>query len=250
MSARTIDEVLEQLDEIIAVSKREADVGGYFAALYRRVTAGVKDGIAAGRFEDGPRMEALDVRFANRYLEAWYQHRRGERPTMAWLYAFRTADGKRGLILQHLLLGMNAHINLDLAIAAAQTAPGSAYRKMERDFMEINNLLGGLYADTEYALTQAAPLLRLLDRLNHKPLAEAVCNFSIVKARQAAWEAGLRLSILPPRLQAGEIAALDHSTTLLAGMICNPAQEITTLYKTIRAGEVRDVATVIGLISG
>lgn len=249
MAARTIDEVLAQLDDIIAYSKQAGEVGGYFAALYRRVTAGVKQGIADGQFEDGARMEALDVCFANRYLEAWHQHHRHkERPTTAWLYAFRTADAGRGLIIQHLLLGMNAHINLDLAIAAAQTAPGSAYPKMEGDFMAINSLLAGLYADTEYALTQAAPLLKLMYRLNQKPLAEAVCNFSIIKARQAAWEAGYRLSILPTTLQHLEIEALDYSTTTLAGMIYNPAQELTTLYKTIRAAEINKVARVISLI--
>jgi hypothetical protein len=248
MPARTIDEVLDQLDTIIAISKREAHVGGYFAALYRRVTAGVKTGIAEGRFEDGARMEQLDVCFANRYIEAWEQHRRGDSPTTAWLYAFRIADAKRGLILQHLLLGMNAHINLDLAIAAAQTAPGVAYPKMERDFMAINALLGALFDDTEYALTQAFPPLRLIRLLNRKPMAEAVSNFSITKARQAAWEAGKQLSVLPAPQQLAEINALDQRTTTLAGMIYNGAYDLTTLYKTIRLAEKAEVAAVIELI--
>ena len=33
----------------------------------------VKEGIEKGRFDDGPRMEQLDVNFANRYLEAYDQ---------------------------------------------------------------------------------------------------------------------------------------------------------------------------------
>lgn len=248
MPARTIDEVLDKLDEIIAISKREEHVGGYFAALYRRVTAGVKSGIAGGQFEDGARMEQLDVCFANRYIEAWEQHRRGDTPTTAWLYAFRIADAKRGLILQHLLLGMNAHINLDLAIAAAQTAPGAAYPKMEGDFMAINALLGSMFDNTEYALTQAFPPLKLLRLLNRKPMAEAVSNFSIAKARQAAWEAGKRLSLLSPTRQAPDIVALDQSTTTLAGMIYNGAYDLTTLYKTIRFAEKAGVSEVIELI--
>jgi len=248
MPAKTIDEVLDQLDDIIAISKREAAMGGYFAALYRRVTAGVKTGIAEGRFEDGVRMEQLDVCFANRYIEAWEQHRRSDNPTTAWLYTFRIADAKRGLILQHLLLGMNAHINLDLAIAAAQTAPGAAYPAMERDFMAINALLATLYSDTEYALTEAFPPLRLLRLLNRKPMAEAVSNFSIVKARQAAWEAGKRLAVLSSKLQAPEIATLDQSTTTLAGMIYNGAYDLTTLYKTIRMAEKAEVPAIIELI--
>jgi len=66
-AARTIDEVIDQLDDIIALSIREQNRLGYFAALYRKVTAKVKEGIAEGRFDNGPRMERFDVTFANRY---------------------------------------------------------------------------------------------------------------------------------------------------------------------------------------
>jgi len=52
--ARTIDEVIVHLDDIIARSIREQSRLGYFAALYRKVTVKVKEGIAQGRFEDGP----------------------------------------------------------------------------------------------------------------------------------------------------------------------------------------------------
>jgi len=75
----------------------------------------VKEGIAAGRFDDGPRMERLDVTFANRYLEALNRFRRGESPTPCWLLSFEAAATWPPIVLQHLLLGMNAHINFDLA---------------------------------------------------------------------------------------------------------------------------------------
>ena len=61
MTAKTIDEVVEQLDAIIDDARHERSRLGFFAALYRRVTVEVRDGIAAGRFEDGPRMERFDV---------------------------------------------------------------------------------------------------------------------------------------------------------------------------------------------
>jgi len=43
---------------------------GYFAALYRQVTVAVRDAIHAGEFDDGPRMDAFDTAFGNRYLDA------------------------------------------------------------------------------------------------------------------------------------------------------------------------------------
>ncbi|HTI94128.1 MAG TPA: DUF5995 family protein, partial [Puia sp.] len=68
MKATTIDEVLSQLSGIIAESRQAGDRCGFFAALYYKVTAKVKEGIEKGQFEDGARMEKLDVLFANRYL--------------------------------------------------------------------------------------------------------------------------------------------------------------------------------------
>src|SRR6266571_4880006 len=89
--ARTIDEVIAQLDDIIARSIQEQSRLGYFAALYRKATVKVKEGIAEGRFENGPRMERLDVTFANRYLEALDQFRRGQQPYLSWLTSFKAA---------------------------------------------------------------------------------------------------------------------------------------------------------------
>src|SRR5690242_20695764 len=85
---RSIDEVIARLDAIIEQATIDGDKLGLFAVLYRTVTAAVKDGIATGRFEDGPRMERLDVVFANRYLDAFDRYRRGETTTRSWRAAF------------------------------------------------------------------------------------------------------------------------------------------------------------------
>jgi hypothetical protein len=61
MTPQTIDEVLAELDQIILRARNERDRLGFFATLYRNVTIKVKEGIAARLFEDGPRMEKLDV---------------------------------------------------------------------------------------------------------------------------------------------------------------------------------------------
>ena len=66
MPAQSIDEVLAQLDDVIADALRQRSRLGYFASLYRDVTARVKAAIENGEFEDGRRMERLDVTFAQR----------------------------------------------------------------------------------------------------------------------------------------------------------------------------------------
>ena len=59
MPAETIDQVIQQLDDIIDWSLELNSRLGYFAALYRKVTLKVKGGISDGFFDDGQRMERL-----------------------------------------------------------------------------------------------------------------------------------------------------------------------------------------------
>jgi len=43
MIAKTINEVIENLEQIIQTSKNDGSTLGYFAALYQKVTINVKD---------------------------------------------------------------------------------------------------------------------------------------------------------------------------------------------------------------
>src|SRR5215471_9428890 len=59
----TIDQVLHALDEIVNWCWEQKSRLGYFAALCRRVTQAVKQGIDQGKFQNGQLMERLDVTF-------------------------------------------------------------------------------------------------------------------------------------------------------------------------------------------
>ena len=124
--ARSIEEIIERLTGIVSQTKAENSPLGYFAALYRKVTRQVKSDIDGGLFEDNARMERLDVIFANRYLAAYDAHRAGRTPTRAWMFSFAVARQWWPIVLQHLLLGMNAHINLDLAWPPPAPRPGAS----------------------------------------------------------------------------------------------------------------------------
>jgi Family of unknown function (DUF5995) len=57
MTPQTIDEVPAELDQIILRARNDRDRLGFFATLYRNVTIKVKEGIAAGLFQDGRRID-------------------------------------------------------------------------------------------------------------------------------------------------------------------------------------------------
>src|SRR5829696_9607757 len=147
MPAHTIDEIIEHLDDLIAHARRAKNRLGYFAALYRNVTIKVKEGILAGSFEDAARMERLDVAFANRYLDALERYRRGEEPGKCWRTTFRAAESWHPIVLQHLLLGINAHINLDLGVAAAQTSLGAQLVGMGETLTPSTTSYNGVHKD-------------------------------------------------------------------------------------------------------
>src|ERR1700749_2778738 len=100
MPENTIDNILAQLESIIAESVQTNSRMGYFAALYYKVTAGVKAGIAKGQFENGPRMDKFDVLFASRYLDALTAWKNKQHVTTSWQIAFEAVESSSFLVLQ------------------------------------------------------------------------------------------------------------------------------------------------------
>ncbi len=183
--ATTIDEVIQQLQLLIDDCTKTNDRLGYFAALYHKVTAKVKEGIEQNAFEDGPRMEKLDVLFANRYLLAVKQWQNHQPLSAPWDVAFNASKKSSLLVLQHLLSGMNAHINLDLGIAAAQVSAGHAIQDIHKDFNNINGILGSLVLECQNEINKISPLLSLMGL--HAGNSTFLMQFSISYARDGSW---------------------------------------------------------------
>ena len=221
----SIDEVIARLSGIVDDAAQRGSRFGYFAALYNRVTMAVRDGIRAGRFDDNARMERLDVLFANRYIEAYDTWRSGHAPSASWQTAFVAAQRPDLSVLQHLMLGMNAHINLDLGIAAATVAPGASIHDLHADFNRINEVLASLLPAVEGQLADISPVLdaavRVGDHLDN--LDDRVSNFSMEQARDGAWRFAVRLSdIDSPLLRQVAIRARDGVVAALGVTLQKP----------------------------
>jgi hypothetical protein len=247
--AHSIEQVIDRLDGIIGWSRTTASRLGYFPALYRKVTIEVRDGIAHGAFDDGGRMERLDVIFANRYLAAVDAHREGKPATDAWVAAFAAAGRWWPIVLQHLLLGINAHINLDLGIAAAQTAPGSELPRLRGDFDRINAILARLVGDVQEELARIWPALRFFNR-HLRRTETALINFSLTRAREHAWSVAEELAPLAPAAQEPVIARLDRDVAMLARVVEHPGLVLGTVTRTVRLGELGSVPQKIDILGG
>ena len=217
-AATTIDEVLSQLEKIIADARASGDRAGFFASLYYKVTAGVKAGIANGSFQDGKRMAELDVTFANRYLQALGAWRSGQPLTQSWKIAFDASKTAGLLILQQLLLGINAHINLDLGIAAVETMKGKVLDDIHTDFDTINTIIGSLTYQVLHEIDRMSPLLSLMG-LQGNNTNSFLIQFSIGNARDGAWCFAEDLSKQTGDAYAATIETRDTDiATLAAGL--------------------------------
>ena len=235
-SIKTIDEVISALDQIVAESEQNNDTAGYFAALYRKVTIKVKEGIASGYFDDGPRMEQLDVVFALRYLDAYAATRRNEPVTESWQKTFDLSDNYWPIVLQHLLMGMNAHINLDLGIAAVEASDGKNLADLENDFNRINEILSSLVHEVQGDLSAVWPALKFILKWTGK-VDDYLVDFSMKLARDGAWKFANQLAAVPDSDKDLAIALRDQKVAAKTDVILKPGLIAKLVLRLIRITE-------------
>ena len=249
MPPQTIDDVLTELDRIILLARTEQSRLGFFATLYRNVTIKVKQGIASGVFEDGARMEKLDVTFANRYLSALASYRANQNTSRCWFVAFEAANRWPPIILQQLLIGMNAHINFDLGIAAQAVAPGSELPSLQTDFNRINDILAGMVIKVRSDVEEVSPWIKLLDRYASQS-EDRLINFSLGKARASSWLVANMINSTPTEHLGRELEILDEGVAKLGALIANPRELLISFgLRIIRLRESGDIPHIIDVLS-
>jgi hypothetical protein len=241
---QSINEVISALDVIISESVKSNSPLGYFAALYRKVTLQVKDGIISGTFDDGSRMEKLDVAFAKRYLVAYESYRKNEPVTESWKLTFELQSQYWPIVLQHLLMGMNAHINLDLGIAAAEISEGNNLNELENDFNRINDILSSLVLEVEDNLSLVWPALKYLLKWSGK-IDDYLVDFSMKLARDGAWKFAGQYFGSSASGKEEAIVNRDMKVASKAAVVVNPGLFASTILRIIRLTERGTVAEKI-----
>ena len=245
--ARTIEDVLNELDSIIEDSVKENNRLGIFAYIYRRTTAQIKQAIADKRFEDNERMEKMDVTFANLYLTAYKNFFSNKTISKSWMIAFQ-AKNQKLTIIQHIILGMNAHINLDLGVAASEIMPPDKIDDLKNDFILVNQILKDLINEMQYRVSRVSRTMFLLDWIGQNE-DEKIINFSIVKAREQAWNFANSLSKLSGDEKENKINSVDNFVFNLGNIIKRAPGILTRIIlKIISWFEEQDVKKIITLL--
>jgi hypothetical protein len=241
MQATDIDDVLVQLSGVI--DRRRGSPLVFFPAVYRATTARVKAGIENGIFADGPRMARFVTAFANRYLAALDAVGGSCGPARSWQVAFDAGVRPHTMILQHVLVGMNAHINYDLPLVVIAAANGDKIANIEPDFNAINDILTALLDPVQEVIDTFSPLLHILDRVGGRSDEELV-TFSIRTARAEAWHEATRLADESPEQRERSMLSLDRRVALLASRIIVPDGPLGLASSLIARTESTDIAAV------
>ncbi|MFJ4978780.1 DUF5995 family protein [Streptomyces coeruleorubidus] len=195
-----------------------------FNRVYLAVTEAVDRYVDTGRFADPHAAITLDVRFAQRYLEA-VEAVAGERvPPACWrpLFQFRRHPGVRPL--QFALAGINAHIGHDLALAVVDTCRtlDCAPADLEDEFDATGDLLVSLEERIREDLMPGPDLLQIADPLTH-----LLGAWSLERARDATWTAARALWALRglPDVAEEFTDRLDTAVGFAGRMLLTPLPE-------------------------
>jgi hypothetical protein len=132
-------------------------------------------------------------------------------------------------------MGMNAHINLDLGIAAAETSKNNI-DDLENDFKKINEILSSLVIEVQNDLINIWPTLSKILRKTNK-LDDLLVDFSMELARDGAWKYAKNLSALPEDNFNNAILERDKKVGQKAGLVLDPGFMANLIFKIIRLGE-------------
>src|SRR5689334_7585662 len=182
---------------------------GYFAALYKRMTMAIRDGMRSGKFQDNARIERLDITFAGRYLVTREQYFAGELHGQSWLQAYAATNSPAYTVLQQLLIGINPHIMIDLGVAAARTCPGNELASLEQDFNTVNAVILSLFPTIDAELDDLSPFENWVDHSFLGYLKNKSIDVSIDVGRKSSWDFAMKLAYLDLPAQAIAIGARD-----------------------------------------
>ena len=163
-----------------------------------------------------------------------------------WRAAFDVAGDGDLLIVQQLLLAINAHVNFDLPQVVVAVADRTGdLPSIRPDFEAVNAVLSATYDD----------VLDDLDRMTRWTGRVAAMggghlfNFSL-RGRHQAWRAAVNLYPLPPDARRAQIEQLDRLVSVLAYLITRPTGPFSWFAGAVRRLENRDPAAVTRVLLG
>ena len=223
-----IDALIERMQALLEPLEAADDPRRYFHATYLRTTIAVAEAIRGGGFIDPYWTELWDVTFASLYLDALEVAMAGGQPTRPWQIAFSAPNELPPL--NHVLLGMNAHINFDLPQALVMVITDEEFdvpalmAKREEDHRAIDRVLASRVAAEDDELVSVAGPGSTLNRLL-RPLNQRASQRFLRESREKVWANAVTLSQARrqgPQTYAAVLAQLEELSAAKVAALTAP----------------------------
>ena len=222
---RTFDDVLGSLGRLQQIFYEQRDRRAVFVSAYLVITTAVKARVLSKSFADNEWVMRYDIAFANQYRIALLAYERGDSAGLpeAWRIAFDAARHNDALIIQDLMLGINAHVNHDLPFTLSAVSIDPDRQQRFEDHTTVNETLQAAMGELENRIeAMYAPGLDMLGRAFY-PLIGEITSFDLTASRQLAWDHAVALT---DARNDGERAAImrriDTHSGVLARLILAP----------------------------
>ena len=180
------------------------------------------EAISHGGFVDPEWTERWDVAFASLYLEALEAATNGGQPSRPWAIAFSAPAGMPAL--NHVLFGMNAHINFDLPQALLAVITDEEFddpaviARREADHRAIDRVLASRVTAEDDVLISVSGPGSVLNRLV-RPLNHLGTQRFLREAREKVWANAVVLSRARRTGEEAYAAALGQLSDLSAAKV-------------------------------
>lgn len=221
-------EVLARMHAMLDRWAATDDRRDVFLRCYSMMTANMHAAIARGEFADGVWVDRLLRRFAGYYFDALEQwETRPDTAPRVWQLAHESTRRDAAAVLQHLLLGVNAHINYDLVLTVHellerewQAMPPSVRGARYADYCRVNAIIAAtIDAVQDDVIAPAMPVGAVLDRLLGR-IDEYLISRLITSWRERTWEfAVLMLDAGDGEGRAVVVADVEAQALRIAGRI-------------------------------
>ena len=214
----TVTDVRRGLRALEATLLAREDPRAAFAIAYAETTEIVETWIEQRRFLQTEMVSSYVVAFANAYRDAFARFEVGHFDAVpaAWRQSFEARDRTTSM-LQHLLLGINAHINHDLPHAVLGGGLDVRCPRCYRDHLCVDEALRAAIPPIRGRL--AARLGWPMRGLNvvAGPAIDRVVSAAFVRARRHAWTLAAALDAAPNEVARSRIAAFIERRAAQAG---------------------------------
>jgi hypothetical protein len=191
-----VADAAERLSALERRFRERGDRRGAFLAVYVRVTDAVGRAIRDGEFADPEWTADYLVTFADYYRRALYAYETNDLAAVPdpWQVAFDAACRGESLVTQDVVLGINAHVNYDLALTLDAVGLDPDRDVKYADHCAVNRILRRLVDEVQDAIAaEYAPGVAAVDESLGR-LDESLGFFTLREGRDSAWRSAVALN--------------------------------------------------------